>query len=134
MRCGRQAGVVAKYPQRAARVPSLAQGLDHRLQRRRDRFVLEVTIGDEGIVGGHVGVSQCARQLIRRCHQRGIDFKLQNFHATFRAGQLHGYAMSHHHPMFSKFAFDIDTENLTGRKCPRRIINGLRPSPAPLPL
>ena len=55
-RC-RQAGVIAKDAECAALVPGLAQRLNHRLQHRGNRFVLGVTIRDEGVVERHCAVS-----------------------------------------------------------------------------
>jgi hypothetical protein len=48
----RQAGVVAKYAQRAPAIPRFAELLDGRLQGRRDRLVLGVA--DKGVVKRHV--------------------------------------------------------------------------------
>ncbi len=57
MRRGREAGVVAEHAGGAALVPSLAELLDHRLQRGRNRLVLGVTVRNESVVGGHANLS-----------------------------------------------------------------------------
>ena len=49
----RQAGVVAEDAQAPAPVPWLAEALHHRLQRRRDRFVLGMAVRNEGVVEAH---------------------------------------------------------------------------------
>src|SRR6516162_5528141 len=51
MRRCRQAGIVAEHPQGPPAVPRLAELLYDRLQRGRERFVLRVAIGNEGVIG-----------------------------------------------------------------------------------
>jgi hypothetical protein len=50
MRCCRKTRVVAKHAQRAPAVPGLAELLHHGLQRRGNRLVSPVAVGDEGVV------------------------------------------------------------------------------------
>ena len=53
LRRGRQRRVVAKHAQAATPIPRLAELLDHRLQRRSDRLVLGVAVGNERVVDRH---------------------------------------------------------------------------------
>ena len=63
----RQRGVVAEHPQRPAPVPRLAEPLDHRLQRSRNRLVLGMAVRDEGVVSRHRNPSTRAAR--RRLYQ-----------------------------------------------------------------
>jgi len=63
MRRCRQAGVIAEEAQRPALIPWLAELLDRRLQRRRDRLVVGVAVRDEGVVERH-GATPCSARLL----------------------------------------------------------------------